>query len=99
MGASLIINNMGSTIPEMSRRVSTIEDQLCFGLDVFINPSCPGLQSSSVSFNSIEFWIKMITFFVIIYPVSTKYSLLSIEKSYIVLRRYDIEIKDLKTLN
>ena len=71
--ACLMIIKWVSTIPEMSRRVSTIEDQLFCRFNIFIDPFCPGLQSSSISFNSIKFWVKIITFFVVIYPVSTNH--------------------------
>ena len=59
-------------VPEMSRRVSTIEDQLLLWIHIFVNPICPGLQSPSIGLNWIKLWIDIITFFIVIFPASTK---------------------------
>lgn len=59
-------------VPEMSRRVSTIEDQLLLWIHIFVNPICPGLQSPSIGLNWIKHWIDIITFFIVIFPASTK---------------------------
>lgn len=55
----------------MSRRISSIEDQLLSWIYIIIDPVSPCLERSSVSLNSIKLRVENIAFFIIIFPASS----------------------------
>lgn len=63
-------NRVGKVVPEMRRRVTTIENHL-FAAHVFLDPRCPSLDGSSICFHSIKFRIDVITFFVVVFPAAS----------------------------
>lgn len=61
---------MENDVPEMCRRVSSVEYQLLRRVQIFIDPFAPCLQGPPISLYYIQFWIEDVTLFKVVFPTS-----------------------------